>query len=727
MHLTVIMSDDKAQTIVDQALESGSPEQRNTVAVVVGIVGSGKTWLISRLFRLKPPDTYTSTGVAEKSFRGLMRHIASIDNWKLLSQEQILELLAPFIQAGLTKADIVSLAKNFTENKTSGVNTQVPSGEVLSPPQPATTPTTLPSPSPSCTWTIATTHPLQEKSYANKTMINLVQTVKVSKKALIVELLHMIDTGGQPEFMEIMPSLIHNSNLALLVLNLAQSLDEYPHFAFHDDGTAFKRPLPSVLTNRQVIHQFACTLQSKWSKHKGSQQFKVSVIGTHRDCVKGKLSEILTLVNKELKSIFLPAMEDELIVYRSSDEITFPVNLLNPDENDEKVLELIRRCIVDADIGEKVEIPLSFFMFEQDVIKYAEEKKGKDRQVMVLSFDECVQVGARLKMSSEVVQAALTYFHHHNIFLYFQRVLPNLIFLNPQVPLDFVNEIVAFSYKVKSGTLSALPAKYERFCKEGIITEEMLYDKSLQLSHHFIPGIYNPNDAIRLFLHIYTIAKLTNEEPWAKFQQPHTQTSRYFTLRKREYLMMCLLDDKPENHIQDCLPSPSKVAPLVVRFGVGCVPNGCFGNTISCLISTHNWKICQTEEGPPQCLAHNIVTLHDPMLPVTVTMVNYTQHLEIHINMDNVEEEHFGEICLKIRITIFSAIEMVFNVMKFEDIQLEPAFRCPCKCSPTHAATICDFLRGGSYTVCSKTRKAVGCLEKEQQVWFQDVKKGETS
>ena len=53
------MSDEEAQTIVDQALESGSLEQRNTVAVVVGAVGSGKTWLISRLFRVNPPGTYT--------------------------------------------------------------------------------------------------------------------------------------------------------------------------------------------------------------------------------------------------------------------------------------------------------------------------------------------------------------------------------------------------------------------------------------------------------------------------------------------------------------------------------------------------------------------------------------------------------------------------------------------------------------------------------------------
>ena len=538
----------------------------------------------------------------------------------------------------------------------------------------------------------------------------------------------MVDTGGQPEFIEIMPSLIHNSNFTLLVLNLAQSLDEYPPIHFHEDGTAFSQPLPSVLTNRQVIHQFARTLQAKRSTQTGNQPSIFMVIATHRDCVKGKLTETLAAVNKELKSIFLPAMEDELIVYRSNSEIIFPVNLLEPDDNDKIVLEQIRKKISDAHIVEKAEIPLipfSFFMFEQNAIKYAKQKKAQDRQVMVLSFDECVQIGTELKMSHEVIQAALIYFHRHNIFLYFQDVLPSLVFLAPQVPLDFVNAIVAFSYKVKSGAFPALKAKYVRFCNEGIITEEMLRDHKC-LSSCFVPGIYESQHAVELFRHIYTIAELTNKEPLATSQQPFTCSSRRgqksSILRNREYLMMSLLADKKD--IVDYLPSPSKVAPLVIHFSCGCVPNGCFGNVISCLFSKNNWKVCQTEEGKPACLAHNIVTLRDPMLPVTITIVNHTQHLEIHVNMANIEG-HFSEICSSIRTKTFSALKNVFKIMHFEHIQVEPAFLCPCKCSPSHAATICTFLFGGSYTVCTKTGISIGCLQKEQQFWFQE-KKGET-
>ena len=49
-------------------------------------------------------------------------------------------------------------------------------------------------------------------------------------------------------------------------------------------------------------------------------------------------------------------------------------------------------------------------------------------------------------MDETVVEAALIHFHENNIFLFFQK--PQLVFLEPQVLLNFINTIVAFSYKI---------------------------------------------------------------------------------------------------------------------------------------------------------------------------------------------------------------------------------------------------------------------------------------
>ena len=92
-----------AELIIDEAMKSGSLQQRNVVGVITGLMGSGKTTLLCRLFDMAPPDLYTSTGVAEQSFRGLLHHRfqLSAGAWSCLSHKEIHELLAPLIRAGM--------------------------------------------------------------------------------------------------------------------------------------------------------------------------------------------------------------------------------------------------------------------------------------------------------------------------------------------------------------------------------------------------------------------------------------------------------------------------------------------------------------------------------------------------------------------------------------------------------------------------------------------------
>ena len=67
-------------------------------------------------------------------------------------------------------------------------------------------------------------------------------------------------------------------------------------------------------------------------------------------------------------------------------------------------------------------------------------------------------------MSQKVVQAALLYFHEH-VFLYFLDTLPNLVFLDPQVPLDLVNAIVRFSYLAEKNEIPCLTEKQQDICR----------------------------------------------------------------------------------------------------------------------------------------------------------------------------------------------------------------------------------------------------------------------
>ena len=643
-----------------------------------------------------------------------------IDDWKMLSEEDFLQLLVQCLPSGMFDASISSLpAATFIE-KESVESTSTTA--VLSSSSSGTSDPSAPSSSLPHSTTSREAQPQPESSHTSEAMVKLVRETKSSGQSFVVQLLHIIDTGGQPEFMEVMPSLIHNSNLTALVLNLAQSLDACPEIAIYFDGNACKRPLPSMLTNRRIAHQVACTMMAKRSS--GGKRSKLIVVGTHRDCVKGELSTTLAAVNKALKEILLPSLEDELIVYRSQEEIVFPVNSIHPDDDDNVAFASIRSRISEAGADEESDTPMSFFIFEQDVMQFAKQEGRR-----VLSRDECMQIGGKLKMSQEVVQAALIYFHHRNIFIYFRHILPETVFTNPQVPLDLYKEIVVFSYKAQSGDISGLPAKYSALLKKGMISEEMLHHKSLEKC--FIHGIYEPEHAIELFRHLYTIAPLSEEESSANSQQPlpaHPSEVKQKPSRlgkEGEYLMMCLLAPLPEENIKEVLSTPSKVATLLVHFSNGCIPNGCFSSTIACAISEYNWTIVYSDisRSKPECVTHNAVTLRPHKQPGKVSLVNSTHSLQIHVDTTNIKEKHLNALCTKVQVTVFSILKKVFEKMHFTEIEVEPAFLCSCKpTSESHAATICPEppVTSKSVLVCSRTDTVIGDLEWRQRIWFEE-------
>ena len=522
----------------------------------------------------------------------------------------------------------------------------------------------------------------------------------------------MIDTGGQPEFMEVLPCLVHHSNLTVVVMNLKYGLDEYPPIAYHEKGTAFKRGVRSRRTNRQVIQQLARTVKAKMPSRKRGQHSRIIAVGTHRDCVQGDLAARLEDLDRELRKILLPACRDKLILYCSSGKITFAVNLLEPDDDDDTMLDLIREKISESGVGEIIEVPGSFLMFEQDLFKYAGQV-GRD----ILILEECQQVGERLRMTKEVVEAALIYFHRQNTFLYFRHVLPKLAFVKPQVPLDLINAVVSFSYKVRAGEFQGFPAKYATLLNDGIITEEMLCHANLSVC--FIDGLYEPRHALKLFCHTYTIVHLSNERQLnVKTKLPASPEPP--SVKQREYLMMCLLAPVPEKSLPQYLPPSSKVASLVVRFTEDCVPLSCFGSTISCLISTYDWRVSRNEDGSPECLAHNIVSLYDPDLPVKIVLVDSTHHLEIHVDAEeDIDDDLYSDICSQVRETVFSAIDKVFDIMRLTDIEVSPAFLCPCrKVSEAHSASVYR-VKARQFLRCSRTEASAGAAQWRHTVWLE--------
>ena len=115
------LSDERAQEIIDKALETSSLKMRNVVAIITGLTGAGKTWLLSRIFNKLPPGLYSSTGVAEQSLRGLLHHVGNmaVGSWQPFSHRNILEFLASLFRVGMPVANATDMASELITTKSS--------------------------------------------------------------------------------------------------------------------------------------------------------------------------------------------------------------------------------------------------------------------------------------------------------------------------------------------------------------------------------------------------------------------------------------------------------------------------------------------------------------------------------------------------------------------------------------------------------------------------------
>ena len=718
-----------AQQIIGKALNSSSVDMRNVVAVITGLMGSGKTWLLSRLFNQLPPDLYTSTGIAEQSLRSLLHHMINISFscWEPFTYDHILEFLACLFHKTLRESDVVPFAsegKAVPSLPTSAPShllplpsSFVPAVEATSPPTSQSSPTTVP------TSTAAT------ESSTMQSMVSKVKAPKSSSSQEILELVHMIDTGGQPEILENLPSLIHHCHLIMLVLNLMFGLDKHPSIDYHEEGEAYKRVLPSQFSNRQIIQKLASTLQAKrfyrqkafqkeqaQTKHNSSPCFRLLVVATHRDCVpKGELETRVEAFDQALRDVLLPANNEELIIFSAS-QIPFVLNLKDPDKDDLTRLNLIHSEVSEGKVGEVVKTPGSFLVFEQVLAEFASKTVKRD----IVSLKECQVIGEKLNMKPEEVEAALIFFHRQFTLLYFRHILPNLVFTKPQTPLECINAVVRFSYKVESGEVRSIPWKFVSSLRDGIITEEILSHK--QLTQCFFPGLYEPCDAIDLLCHTLTLAPLSCDVQSTP-NSSHLATSTPpppIKRDKREYLMMCLQKPIPNKDIPQHLPPPSEIAPLVVQFTKNCVPLSCFSRTISCLLAMYDWKLSRDDKGSPQCLAHNVVSLYTSQTPGQVVLADMGHSLQVHIKINGgIKPNSYPGICFHIKETILAAIKHVFELLNLAGIEVSSAFVCPCLGVP-HCHTACAYLFQSQWLLrCSVTGNSAGIAENKHKVWLE--------
>ena len=599
-----------------------------------GLAGAGKSSLKRLLLSMKPAILRVSTGCLERPIRAIsgVRIETSGEHWRELTVDDLTVMVADVIpllcdriackmelpselSEALQKL-LPASSPDDTQDEAVPPHSQQPEATPTHSSQPEVTPTH--SPQPAATPIQATTQddsldtrqptgstPSPAKLATSAILSNITDRIACeleSGQLISIPIVHVLDTGGQPPFHEVMSIFSKHTSVAVLVFRLSERLDAHPMVEYYDaSGHLVGTPHPSPLTCEQVVEVMARSLQSSPTDGKLP---KVIVVGTHKDKESECPSETQQQKNEKLRRILCPVMQDELIFYGDSlEELIFPVNTMGRGEEEERIAKMLRQEIEKC--YREVKIPIWWFILEFILQYLAQQLKRR-----VLSRRECLEVARLLKFHEKAFNAALKFLSEQNIFLHYPEILPEVVFTDSQVPVDKVSELIEHRYRLLKAITSRqlhkpILGKWARFRDQGIVAFEFLRE----FPKHYMDGLFTPADLARLLTKLLIFAPISDDE----------------------YFMPIVLDTLSRDELHKRRVFSSAAAPLLISFLDGWPGCGVFCCLVVFLINQCRWKIVHPS-GSPIPIFKNCIKFKIPKRrSCTLTLIDATSRFEVHI------------------------------------------------------------------------------------------------
>ena len=655
--------------LFEEAMKHGYVNSRETKILICGAAGSGKTCFRHLLLGDSPPEARTSTPLAVRPVA--VHCIDTTAQWKTLSVKERKEILV--------KAMKNKLRHDYNNEEDSNLgNDEDPTSRVSL--NDATEAHTLEAEDIVHTVTI------------DEELISLLPRYHSSDPVTSFQRLLIIDSGGQPEFLELIPIFMKDLSVCIFVVKLSDELSSKPDVEWCSEGEKVWSYV-SDKTHKQIIHSY---IQAMHCSEKASP--KILVVGTHKD-KEGECAETREEKNKKLADALFPLCGAKLILAGVEGEIIFGVNAMSREEEDEEVAEVIKHLIsTDESPSSLAKIPQQWYALELML----EELAGSLNRG-VLSLKECFDV-ARDKLHFDDERALVAALNHLNclsVVFYREDILRNVVFIDPQIPFDKVTELVKQRYDLESrrSRLKAITPDMQAFYDTALVSVNFLEG----VKRHYYSRIFTAVDLVELFRKLFVLAEY--------------DSTRFF-------IPALLKMSTPEELGKYRVPCDSPVPPLVVEFSNNTPLQGVFCTLTCFLLSERNhnpgpWylKRKRIPFSPPICLRRDCIQFVIPKYSHgIVTMINAVRRFEFHI-ASGIKNTNFQSLCSIIHKAIHEGLRSVNeDVLGYSNFEAKNAILCPCGIGDPHTASEAEGCDGE--WVCSNDCLQYGELSENHKLWL---------
>ena len=408
------------------------------------------------------------------------------------------------------------------------------------------------------------------------------------------DLFTLLDTGGQPEFINMLPAINSSTAITFVVLNMSDGRNclnklvtaQYKCEGYNYDKCDLKYTnmhlLKCLLSSVKVAAVKKDCMHSEIVKQitkDGHPKPVVCIIGTCADVLKGgffknkNYSKDLHEINTEVKSLVDAINTDNALVFWCKADNSFVIPVDNTisrksqrDDFRREIAEEIKRIREHSNkiLKKKAqyEIPISWFILELEL-----RNSGK----VSVSLTEVKEICDRImpshrKMEMVQIIEVLKFYHLYGMLLYFSEVegMNDFVITNPQ--WLFINLTKIIMCKYRSDAKDLYDAHHIEEINKGICSLELLRRIDLDLQGIELQSFLN------LLIHIKVIAPMNSvDNKNAYFMPtilPPCNETFIFTEKECGQPVAFSVDG-------ECI-SP-EVEPLLIEFTFGTIPRGLFG------------------------------------------------------------------------------------------------------------------------------------------------------
>ena len=531
---------------------------------------------------------------------------------------------------------------------------------------------------------------------------------------LTLTMVNMMDVGGQPSFLDMLPALTIGSALYMVFFRLDQEFKKHYPVRYHGSDSKAEITLESSYCIEEVLCQcmasiecFACSSFSGDGKSSSESQASSHALlfGTFKDQVsEDQIHKIESTLQENFSGT---KMYKEGILLKSSNGKMF-ASVDNMHGTDESEMSVIRKDLEEIikEYFPPVLVPGAWLMLR--ILLHLLNKP-------VVSLAQCEEIAKQLQMPSTVEEAL--WFFHHNVgsLMYYSKIpsMQGIVICNPQVIFDSISELIIDQFQHSNRALK--PGEVDEFIQKGqfglshinktkcqrtdLLTLDQLVDV---LKHHNIVAEIKHSDS-----------ELTSDP---KFIMP-----AILKYASEEELKLPDSDDGKHN-----------TCPLMIRFQGGFVPFGIFCASISHLIAHQDSMSPTWEMSDKQVRKNKVQFIIDKSF--CATLISRAQYLEIRVEQcaNTSSKYSIAYINLMVRQTVIETLETVVSTMRSKthveteaplflaSKQFHLAFSCCHKVS--HSDHLMKVVKDGAnhFAVCLKDNLRVN-LEDKHLAWFDQV------